>query len=494
MRDPSRRPASSSLPTTPADEQPPRRGVHRREFLRAAGTATLALPLAACGRRSTGGGSVVVIGAGLSGVATALLLEERGIAVTVLEARDRIGGRVYTLDDVPGRPDAGGPVLGASYERLLKLARAFGAPIQPMQLAETGELLFVNGQSVLAADWATSPANRLEGAERQVLPGLLLGYYAAKNLTLADGQAWMSPANAHLDIPLDEYLRRQGASAEAMRLMSVAPNTNDLSTTSALWALRDAQRRRDTRVRGMMESPQGNSRIVEKLAGGVKGPIHRGHVVSRIRSLADRVEVACTNGATFGGDYAVVTVPFSVLRGIEVDPPFEGLQKEAIDGIPYTAITQYCIVPRRPFWDEDRLPPLMWTDTRIERIFPQRDPDGRVASLFCWVDGASAIELDRLPETDQIEIVKNELARIRPASKGNVDVVKIVSWARDPFARGAYANYHPGQVTRLRPVMAQPWHRLHFAGEHTAVTSPGMEGAIESAERAADEVIARLTA
>ena len=68
----------------------------------------------------------------------------------------------------------------------------------------------------------------------------------------------------------------------------------------------------------------------------------------------------------------------------------------------------------------------------------------------------------------------------------------MVSWGRDPWARGAYAHYAPGQVTRLKPVMAQPWKRLHFAGEHTAVTSPGIESAVESAQRACGEIFERL--
>jgi monoamine oxidase len=476
-----------SAPVAPAPDS-----VDRRTFLKALGASSLALPLVTCTGRSGPHGSVVIVGAGLAGIATALLLEERGIEVTLVEARDRVGGRVHTLDDVPGRPDAGGPVLGASYERLLKLASALGAPIQPMKFFETAELVSVGGQAVLATDWPMATANKLQGAERQVLPGLLVGFYAGKDLVLSDAQAWISPAHADLDIPLDQFLRRQGASPEAMRLMNIAPNTNDLSTTSALWALRDAQRRRDTKVRGMMESPSGNSRITEKLAAAIKGPIHKGHVVTALRSTRDAVEVACANGASFRGDCAVVTVPFSVLRGLAVDPPLEGLQKEAVEQIPYTAITQYCLVPRKPYWDEDRLPPLMWTDSPIERIFPQREPDGRVASLLCWVDGASAQRLDAMPEADQIALVKAELARLRPATRDTVEVTRIVSWARDPYARGAYANYLPGQVTRLKPVMAVPWQRLHFAGEHTAVTSPGMESAIESAERVTDEVIARL--
>ena len=468
--------------------------VDRRSFLKAVGGGALALPWLACSGAKTPGGSVIVVGAGLAGITTALLLEERGVEVTLVEARDRVGGRVWTMDEVPGKPDAGGPVLAASYARLLKIANALGAPVQPMKNFETSELEYVNGQNVIAADWAGSAANKLVGGERQILPGLLLGYFTAQNLTLEDGYAWTSPKHADLDIPLDEFLRRKGASPEAMRLMDVASNNNGLSTTSALWALREAQRRRDTKARGMMESPGGNSRIPEKFAASLKGAIHKGSPVTRISSGQNGVEVTCANGAAYKADYAVVTVPFSVLREITVDPPFEGLQKEAVEQVPYTAITQYFLVPKRAFWDDDRLPPLMWTDTPIERIFPQRDPDGRLMSLTCWIDGANAIKLDAMPEADQIAFVLGELARIRPSTKGNVEVARIVSWAREPYSRGAYSNYRPGQATRLKPVMAKPWHRLHFAGEHTAFTSPGMEGALESGERVVDELVARMSA
>ena len=100
--------------------------------------------------------------------------------------------------------------------------------------------------------------------------------------------------------------------------------------------------------------------------------------------------------------------------------------------------------------------------------------------------------LDAMPEEEQVATVLAELAKIRPSTAEKVSTAKTVSWGKDPYAKGAYANWLPGQVTRLKPVMDQPWHRLHFAGEHTAVSEPGRECAVATAQRAANEIIDRL--
>jgi monoamine oxidase len=422
-----------------------------------------------------------------------MLLEERGLKVTVLEGRDRVGGRVFTLDDVPGKPEGGGPVISETYERLIKIAEAVGAPMGPGPGFEPDLLFHVNGQSVPMAQWAASPANTTVGAEKQMPPLALLGYYTTKDLPLKDFDDWVSPDFANLDIPLDQYLRQQGASEEALRLMNVASNTTDNSMASTLWALRNAQRRRDSKKGAIVTTVGGNSRLAEKMAAAVTGPVLTGMPVTAIRSLDDRVDVECADGSVHGAEFCVVTVPFSVLRGIEVTPAFEGLQAEAVRELPYTSITKYFLIPEEPYWETDGLPPTMWTDTIIERLFPNRDAAGQIASITCWVDGSNADVLDAMPEEEQIATVLGELARIRPSTAEKVKVGRMISWGNDPYAKGAYANYLPGQVSRLKPVMDKPWQRIHFAGEHTAVTTPGMESTIETAQRAANEIIGRLS-
>lgn len=474
--------------------QYPRTASDRRFFLKAAGASALALSLYGCGRDAGQlSGSVIVVGAGLSGLAAAMLLEERGIEVTVVEARDRPGGRVVTLDDVPGRPEGGGPVISTSYERLLKIAAAVGAEMGPGPGFERETLLHVNGQSLSGESWASSTANKLAASERQLPPSLLLGSLTGADNPLSDWSDWINTRHRSIDISLAEYLRDRGVSEEALRLINVAPNTNDIETTSALWALRNAQRRRDSKGGRIVSAAGGNSRLIEKMAAAVQGQILLDKPVGAVRSMADRVEVECIDGSKLDAEYCLISVPFSVLRNIEVEPGFSGLQKEAVEDLPYTAITKYYLQPRHSFWEDDGLPVSMWTDTTIERIFPNRAADGRIESLTCWVDGANAIALDAISDEEQHATVLAELARIRPSTKDALDVVGSISWGRDPWARGAYAHYAPGQVTRMKPAMAQPWQRLHFAGEHTAVTSPGLESAVESAQRAVNEIIQRVT-
>lgn len=472
----------------------PRGTLDRRSFLQAAGAGVLTLPFFGCGRGTgTFSGSVAVVGGGLSGLTAAMLLEERGLDVTVVEARDRLGGRVVTLDDVPGGPEGGGPVIVESYERVVRIADAVGAELGALPGYERQTLLHINGRNVNADAWAESPANRLAADERKLLPAFLLGSLTAENNPLSGWSDWIDARHRALDISLAEYLKRRGASDEALRLIDVAPNTNTIETTSALWALRNAQRRRDSKGGRVVTTVGGNSRLIEKMAAAVRGPILLDKPVVALRSLADRVEIECADASKVEAEFCIVTLPFSVLRTIGVEPAFTGAQKAAVEQLPYTAITKFYFVPRFPFWEEDGLPVSMWTDTLIERVFPNRGADGSVQSLTCWVDGANAQTLDAMPEEEQAETVLAELARIRPATTGALELVHTVSWGRDPWARGAYAHYAPGQVTGLKPVMAEPWQRIHFAGEHTAVTSPGLESAMESAERATKEIIARLS-
>jgi monoamine oxidase len=134
----------------------------------------------------------------------------------------------------------------------------------------------------------------------------------------------------------------------------------------------------------------------------------------------------------------------------------------------------------------------MWTDTLAGRMVLTGNPD-QPPVLLAYVNGFAADRLDRLVPETAMALVQADIERIRPAAKGKIRPLKHVSWQRDPFAGGAYTSWKPGQIRAgLATAFDQPLGRLVFAGEHTAQLARGMEGALESGERAALQLLEML--
>ena len=118
-------------------------------------------------------------------------------------------------------------------------------------------------------------------------------------------------------------------------------------------------------------------------------------------------------------------------------------------------------------------------------------PDA-VTSCLAYVNGHSALKLAQMEEEAAIAEVTAELFRLRPSLKDALEPIYLWKWSNNPYAGGAYAYWKPGQVTAFARTIAEPHGRIHFAGEHTAQLNRGMEGAMESGERAAIEILEYL--
>ncbi|MEM9208659.1 MAG: FAD-dependent oxidoreductase, partial [Pseudomonadota bacterium] len=185
--------------------------------------------------------------------------------------------------------------------------------------------------------------------------------------------------------------------------------------------------------------------------------------------------------------------PFKALRNIDIAPALPVAQQRAIDELSYSPVLQAHLVVNAPYAG-DR-PPNLFTDQVIERVFAfSAKGTDEVTHATIWINGQNAETLGALPEAQRDESILASLYAIYPEAEGNVELAQVVDWGRDPLAGGSWADWSPGQITAFLGVMSQPFGRLHFAGEHTAVNNPGMESAMESGERAANEVIAALLA
>jgi monoamine oxidase len=457
----------------------------RRDVIKGASAAIIAgaAPRSAWARTEA---DVIVIGAGLAGLFAAHKLEVAGLRTIVVEGERRVGGRLFSLNDVPGKPDAGGILVGAGYKRLRSIADDLKVPLLPSSSDGTGSLFRINGVSVTAADWATSPANWLIGDERKILPSALGNHYNAMLPRLDSVTDWML-AGAQADVPYNVYLKQSDASDEAQRLIEANLNGNSLASLSTLHIARSAAIFRAGA--GPASTIGGGSQTLPAaMAANLKSTIRLGQIVRRIEEGPDSVIVTFASGHSVHAKHVICTIPFSALRTLSVEGNIDPSLSALIPALPYTRATFAYLSASEPFWKSDGLPETIWSDDPlIGRIFALgTDPP----MLKVWLSGANADRLDHMvQETAGAEIIAR-IAAARPSSKGKLSLAKIWSWQNNPMARGIYHHIAPGQGIQLGEAARAQGKRLHFAGEHLAWASSGMEGALESGERAANHVIA----
>jgi monoamine oxidase len=195
---------------------------------------------------------------------------------------------------------------------------------------------------------------------------------------------------------------------------------------------------------------------------------------------------------TVTGDYAVVTVPFSVLRTIEVLTPFSPGKQRAIRQLNYHASTKIVFQVRERTWEEDDgiLGGATVTELPIRRMnYPTPDPATRRGVLlasYTW--GQDALQWGAMDEETRLEEALDDVERIHPRIRDVYEGGASHAWYSDRWARGAFAMFAPGQQTELQADIVRPEGRIHFAGEHCSLYHAWIQGALESGIRAAQAI------
>jgi monoamine oxidase len=467
----------------------------RRHFIAGSSAAILAgaAPRLAWGRTEA---DVIIIGAGLAGLHAAKLCEAAGLNVTVLEAENRIGGRLHTLDDLPGKPEAGGIQIGAGYTRLHNIANELGVGLSSDagagagRVQSPGNLYWVNGANAVAADWAESPRNMLSAEERGIEPASLLRFYARALPSLSEPEGWLE-APDDTDISVAQSLRNAGASEEALQLIEANFNGNSLAGMSQIHLARSFAIFRSQP--GPISTVVGGSqRLPEAMAASLKADIRLGTRVRWIDAHSSGVDLTLEpTGEVLSARQVICTIPFSAISAAMVQAPLSAQMAFSMAQLPYTRASFAFLSAKEPFWQDDPFPDTLWTDDPlIGRVFVLSDGSGDGPPMLkLWTTGAGADLLDRLPRDVAAAQIIARIETMRPSSKGKLTLEQFFSWQRVQGARGIYHHIGTGMARNHAMACLDEGTQLHFAGEHLAIQNSGMEGALESGERAANRVI-----
>ena len=421
------------------------------------------------------------------------ILRKAGRLVTVLEARERAGGRVLTVRspfDGGLHGEAGAIRIAGVHQAVLRATRSFGLTLTPFESSQGSPIVAIQGKPATAAEVKGFDP----GALLDRLVGVLPSDLAEPEANAASYARW----RAYDQVTWPEYLRSRGATPEAITRMTVGGDASDLS---ALYVLRQfAMLRRSTQRYKI----QGGMDLLPRAMASDLGSIVRYNVpVVRVtressarqgsgRSLGMRFRVdyqAPARVETLTASRVIFAIPFTTLRDIEIRPRLSKEKEQAIAQLSYHQVTRFLLQSRTRFWRSGDLNGSARTDRATEvwdSTYDQTSPRG---ILGASVGGRIGRDVLDMTADDSLAFGIGLVADAFPAIRSQFEKGFVQRWALDPWSRGAFPVFKPGEMSTLMPVMAGPENGIHFAGEHTSSWTGWMEGALQSGERAAREVL-----
>jgi monoamine oxidase len=488
-----------------------RSGWTRRTFLQ---RAVLSLPaLAALPRLSSAAEAqapapartgaprkVIVVGAGLAGLAAAWELQQAGHDVTVLEAQNRAGGRVYTLRSPfsDGMYAEAGAVSFTDSPVTRRYIDAFKLTIEPFRVNQRAAVYHLRGKRFEVtpgqpADWPfdLTPEEKMLGFG--LIPKL---FQAAGTMNPFDPAFDLAALKEYDTMTLVDYLKSLGASTEAIALLSSGVFFGyGWSTGSALHRLLSDAAVAFAAGGEALTLPGGMDQMTGAFAKALRERIYYGAPVTKVLQEPDKVRVVFRQAGAeqvLEADRVVCAAPVPALRRIEFTPALPAAKRQIFEQLEYTPVTRVYLQTRRRFWEDAGRGGGASTDLPIQTVseqpFAQSVIQGPRGVLETHMKGEQAARIAALDPEARIAFAIEHIEKVQPGLRQYVEGGTSYSWGTDPWAGGGYAWWKPGQLTAWVPELAKAEGRVHFAGDQTSAIARTVPGALESGLRAFREI------
>jgi monoamine oxidase len=455
---------------------------------------------------------VLVVGAGIAGLTVAYRLHQAGVPVDVVEASPRVGGRLRSVakpvEDATGNPsgwgavELGGEFIDTDHVAVRSLAAELGLEMADLRAADVGlepEILYFQGRKI-SHSWvaeAFSPLALRIAKDIEILSRWNLTYHDATpeakrfdRLSLAEYLS-LTPVHPMIEqLVRVAYITEYGLDAETQSCLNLLFL---IGAEAGKWSTYGVSDERYHVIGG-------NDLIPCRLAERLEGHIETNTALESIRKTTDdRYRVSLRNGATSIEriyNRLVLTVPFTMLRQIEFAVDLPPVKRAAIAELGYGTSSKLAIPFEERIWRTRYGSTIsIYTDRDFQNTWESaRYAPGPGGWLTDLRGGRAGINLGQGSPEHQAQALLKELDPIFPGIR-EVDrnpALRAV-WAKDPYARGSYSCYLPGQWTKFGGAEIERVGNLWFAGEHCSVGSQGyMNGACESAEQAAQEILLEM--
>jgi monoamine oxidase len=448
---------------------------------------------------------VLIIGAGLSGLAAARTLRTSGVEVQVIEARSRVGGRTEGGRAADGTPlELGGQWIGPTQTRMYALAAELGLETFPT---------YNTGRHVIDLGGRKSRMASQRGAVPKLNPFVLADLFQGMTRfkRLADrvplDRPWTAPGAGALDNQTFEtwIVRnlRTPTGRTYFRVATEAVFSAESGNLSALHALFYAHSGTD--LEGLLSTDQGaqqdrivggSIRMSEALADALGDRVLLDRPVRRIEQDLSQVSVTTRGGEVYQADRVIVTLPPTLAGRLEYAPALPSWRDQLTQRLPAGSVIKFHAVYDRPFWRSKGLTGQAASDRGPVKItFDNSPPDGTPGVLLGFMEGNDGRKAARLSLEERRSAALDCLVRyFGPEAAHPVEYLER-DWMAEEFSRGCYgAHFTPGVWGDFGSALTEPVGLIHWAGaECSAVWNGYMEGAVRSGEETAHSVLATLS-